>query len=75
MNRFLADFEGALQDTRCPNITECPFRAELCEEDDDCSPDSVCCSSPCDGKICTKQLRTGRDERETMFFQKQMSRI
>lgn len=39
-------------------LTECPYRAEQCNEDEDCSPDSVCCKSPC-GKVCTKQLFTG----------------
>ncbi|XP_050296435.1 kielin/chordin-like protein [Anthonomus grandis grandis] len=44
--------------SKCPMLTECPFRAEPCQEDDDCSPDAVCCKSPC-GKVCTKQLFTG----------------
>ncbi|XP_076257897.1 uncharacterized protein LOC143194965 [Rhynchophorus ferrugineus] len=44
--------------SKCPMLTECPFRAEPCQEDDDCAPDAVCCKSPC-GKICTKQLFTG----------------
>ncbi|CAG9764049.1 unnamed protein product [Ceutorhynchus assimilis] len=44
--------------SKCPMLTECPFRAEQCQEDDDCSPDAVCCKSPC-GKVCTKQLFTG----------------
>ncbi|XP_074036900.1 uncharacterized protein [Leptinotarsa decemlineata] len=44
--------------SKCPMLTECPFRAESCSDDDDCSPDAVCCKSPC-GKVCTKQLFTG----------------
>lgn len=44
--------------SKCPMLTECPFRAEQCQEDDDCSLDAVCCKSPC-GKVCTKQLFTG----------------
>ncbi|KAL1501147.1 hypothetical protein ABEB36_006531 [Hypothenemus hampei] len=39
-------------------LTECPFKAEQCEEDTECPADSVCCKSPC-GKVCTKQLFTG----------------
>lgn len=45
--------------SKCPMLTECPFRAEQCQEDEDCSPDAVCCKSPC-GKVCTKQLFTGK---------------
>ncbi|CAH1111232.1 unnamed protein product [Psylliodes chrysocephalus] len=44
--------------SKCPMLTECPFRAEGCTDDDDCSLDAVCCKSPC-GKVCTKQLFTG----------------
>ncbi|KAH1000715.1 neurogenic locus notch homolog protein 3 isoform X1 [Dendroctonus ponderosae] len=44
--------------SKCPMLTECPLRAEQCQEDDDCALDAVCCKSPC-GKVCTKQLFTG----------------
>nr|CAI5836849.1 unnamed protein product [Callosobruchus analis] len=44
--------------SKCPMLTECPMRAEPCDDDDDCSADAICCTSPC-GKICTKQLFTG----------------
>ncbi|XP_060536767.1 fibrillin-1-like isoform X2 [Cylas formicarius] len=44
--------------SKCPMLTECPYRAEQCQEDDDCSLNSICCKSPC-GKVCTKQLFTG----------------
>lgn len=43
---------------KCPEITECPYKAEKCSDDDDCNPDSFCCKSPC-GNVCTKQLQTG----------------
>ncbi|EFA05918.2 zonadhesin isoform X2 [Tribolium castaneum] len=46
------------ESSKCPMLTECPLRAQHCSEDDDCSPDSICCKSPC-GKVCTKQLFTG----------------
>lgn len=52
----ISDLETA---SKCPMLTECPFRAEQCQEDEDCSPDAVCCKSPC-GKVCTKQLFTGK---------------
>ncbi|XP_045483161.1 balbiani ring protein 3-like [Harmonia axyridis] len=44
--------------SKCPMLTECPYRAQQCSEDNDCAVDSVCCKSPC-GKVCTKQLFTG----------------
>ncbi|KAK9721248.1 WAP-type (Whey Acidic Protein) 'four-disulfide core' [Popillia japonica] len=46
------------EDGKCPEITECPFNAESCFDDDDCNLGSSCCNSPC-GKVCTKQLYTG----------------
>lgn len=55
----LASKEGKnATNTNCPMLTECPFRAEFCVDDDDCPVDSICCKSPC-GKVCTKQLSTG----------------
>ncbi|XP_066152915.1 uncharacterized protein [Euwallacea fornicatus] len=50
------DFDDSA--SKCPMLTECPFRAEQCQDDEDCPPDAVCCKSPC-GKVCTKQLFTG----------------
>uniref|UniRef100_A0A1Y1L736 Thyroglobulin type-1 domain-containing protein n=1 Tax=Photinus pyralis TaxID=7054 RepID=A0A1Y1L736_PHOPY len=55
----IISMEVSVQEShKCPNITECPFRPQSCNEDDECNPDSNCCESPC-GRICTKQLRTG----------------
>ncbi|XP_019877040.1 balbiani ring protein 3 [Aethina tumida] len=54
----IAKKDTKLENSKCPMLTECPFRAEQCSEDDDCSADSICCKSPC-GKVCTKQLFTG----------------
>lgn len=48
-----------ISDSKCPQILECPYNAEPCEIDEDCSPSSICCKSPC-GKVCTKQLFTGK---------------
>lgn len=56
---FLVTDEKLEATSKCPMLTECPFQAEHCAEDDDCSPDSVCCKAPC-GKVCTKQLFTGK---------------
>lgn len=43
---------------KCPKLDECPYNAQNCDEDLDCSSDSICCDSPC-GKVCSKQLNTG----------------
>ncbi|KAF5293262.1 hypothetical protein FQR65_LT11002 [Abscondita terminalis] len=47
-----------LENSKCPNLTSCPYMADSCNDDNNCNPDSNCCDSPC-GKVCVKQLRTG----------------
>ncbi|XP_017786716.1 PREDICTED: balbiani ring protein 3-like [Nicrophorus vespilloides] len=50
--------EKSTTEAKCPKISECPYNAQFCEDDEDCNPDSACCNSSC-GNVCTKQLFTG----------------
>lgn len=55
---FLAGNGDVTAEDKCPKLDECPYNAQNCDEDLDCSSDSICCDSPC-GKVCSKQLNTG----------------
>ncbi|KAF5273134.1 hypothetical protein FQA39_LY07624 [Lamprigera yunnana] len=52
------NIKEGFEDSKCLNLTSCPYMAKSCKHDENCNADSNCCDSPC-GKVCVKHLRTG----------------